>query len=69
MSDTEKSMQVPLGDEAGKESMARSSLEAGVPAQPKPQDEFPEGGVRGWLVTFGASLGLFATFGYANAFG
>jgi hypothetical protein len=69
MSDTEKSMQLPLGADTRKESMSRSSLEAGVSPEPKAEDEFPEGGVRGWLVAFGASLALFASFGYANAFG
>ncbi|KAM0747249.1 MFS general substrate transporter [Meredithblackwellia eburnea MCA 4105] len=32
-------------------------------------EPFEEGGWRGWLNVFGAFLVLFATFGYANAFG
>ncbi|KAH9966149.1 MFS general substrate transporter [Russula compacta] len=33
------------------------------------QDEFPDGGLRAWLVVLGASCAAFATFGYVNAFG
>lgn len=31
--------------------------------------EFPEGGARAWAVAIGSALVMFATFGYANAFG
>ncbi|KAH9981764.1 MFS general substrate transporter [Russula compacta] len=33
------------------------------------QDDFPDGGVRAWLVVLGAACAAFATFGYVNAFG
>jgi hypothetical protein len=37
---------------------------------PKPaMPDFPEGGLRAWLVVFGTAATLFCTFGYANAFG
>ncbi|KAL0953928.1 hypothetical protein HGRIS_005093 [Hohenbuehelia grisea] len=32
-------------------------------------DEFPEGGIRAWLVVLGSFLCLFSTFGIVNAFG
>lgn len=35
----------------------------------KPEDDFPEGGLRAWLVVAGAAGVLFCGFGYANAFG
>ncbi|KAK0108679.1 hypothetical protein ONS95_003471 [Cadophora gregata] len=35
----------------------------------KPETDFPEGGLRAWLVVAGASGVLFCGFGYANAFG
>lgn len=31
--------------------------------------EFPEGGTRAWIVTFGCFCVMFYTFGYLNAFG
>ncbi|KAG4436606.1 hypothetical protein IFR05_007926 [Cadophora sp. M221] len=35
----------------------------------KPEDDYPEGGLRAWLVVAGAAGVLFCGFGYANAFG
>ncbi|KAI0797521.1 MFS general substrate transporter [Abortiporus biennis] len=32
-------------------------------------DDYPDGGLRAWLVVFGAASGTFATFGYVNAWG
>lgn len=40
-----------------------------VNAGGKPGDDFPEGGLRAWMVVAGASGVLFCGFGYANAFG
>lgn len=34
-----------------------------------PDREFPEGGIRAWLVVLGAYCVSFSTFGYMNAFG
>jgi hypothetical protein len=69
MSNTEKTQKVSLDNDTGNESVGRNSLEAGVSAQQKVEDEFPDGGSRAWMVALGASVGLLATFGYANAFG
>ncbi|KAF8488310.1 MFS general substrate transporter [Russula emetica] len=33
------------------------------------QDDFPDGGLRAWLVVLGCSCSVFATFGYVNSFG
>ncbi|KAH9993846.1 major facilitator superfamily domain-containing protein [Russula vinacea] len=33
------------------------------------QDNFPDGGLRAWLVVLGSSCATFATFGYVNSFG
>ena len=47
----------------------KKSLED-IPSEKKGgQSEFPEGGLRAWLVVFGTAAVLFSTFGYANAFG
>ncbi|KAL2060368.1 hypothetical protein VTL71DRAFT_9763 [Oculimacula yallundae] len=35
----------------------------------KPEDDYPEGGLRAWLVVAGAAGVLFCGFGHANAFG
>ncbi|KAJ7580755.1 major facilitator superfamily domain-containing protein [Mycena floridula] len=32
-------------------------------------DEFPDGGLRAWLIVFGTACGTFSTFGYVNAWG
>lgn len=37
--------------------------------EPKPEDTFPEGGLRAWLVAAGTACVLFATLGYSNCFG
>lgn len=37
--------------------------------EPKPEDSFPEGGLRAWLVAAGTACVLFATLGYSNCFG
>lgn len=31
--------------------------------------EYPEGGARGWATAIGASVIMFSSFGYANAYG
>ena len=36
---------------------------------PNPEDTFPEGGARAWLVAAGTASVLFATLGYSNCFG
>jgi len=33
------------------------------------QPDYPDGGVKAWLVVFGTAAMLFSTFGYSNAFG
>ncbi|KAH8106902.1 major facilitator superfamily domain-containing protein [Cristinia sonorae] len=33
------------------------------------EDDYPDGGIRAWLVVFGVTCGAFATFGYLNAWG
>lgn len=35
----------------------------------EPDDTFPEGGLRAWLVAAGTACVLFATLGYSNGFG
>lgn len=46
------------------------SEKGSVDNQPsKAEDDFPEGGLRAWLVVAGASSVLFCGMGYANAFG
>lgn len=37
--------------------------------QPQPDDTFPEGGLRAWLVVFGVFIGLVINFGFLNAVG
>ncbi|KAF9524485.1 MFS general substrate transporter [Crepidotus variabilis] len=34
-----------------------------------PEDDFPDGGTRAWLIVVGAMCNTFATFGYANSWG
>ncbi|KAK6519228.1 hypothetical protein TWF281_003064 [Arthrobotrys megalospora] len=36
---------------------------------PPPEITFPDGGLQSWLVVVGASIALFCSFGYVNAFG
>ena len=69
MSATEENRVSPFEDDKHQGSTTGSSLEAGTPVQEKTEHEFPEGGARAWMVVVGAALSLFATFGYANAFG
>lgn len=35
----------------------------------KPEDTYPEGGLRAWLVAAGTACVLFSTLGYSNCFG
>ncbi|KIM86443.1 hypothetical protein PILCRDRAFT_816404 [Piloderma croceum F 1598] len=34
-----------------------------------PEDEYPDGGLRAWVVVFGTVCTMFSTFGYVNAWG
>jgi hypothetical protein len=36
---------------------------------PKQEHQFPEGGLRAWLVVLGSAFAMFSTFGYINSFG
>jgi MCP family monocarboxylic acid transporter-like MFS transporter 10 len=35
----------------------------------KQEHQFPEGGLRAWLVVLGSAFAMFSTFGYINSFG
>ncbi|KAM5543470.1 hypothetical protein V8D89_002721 [Ganoderma adspersum] len=41
----------------------------GADADADAEDDYPDGGLRAWLVVLGGSLGLCATFGFVNAWG
>lgn len=40
-----------------------------VDSQAEDQDEFPDGGLRAWLVAAGSAGAFFCTLGYTNVFG
>ena len=69
---SEKDIPPPIG---GSEdiSMKKNSIDQ-VPhnpaeAKPSAEDDFPEGGLRAWLIVAATAFILFCNFGYANAFG
>lgn len=42
------------------------TVEGPRPKSHKPNDEFPDGGLKAWLVVLGAFFGLFVSFGWTN---
>ncbi|KAJ3565582.1 hypothetical protein NP233_g7544 [Leucocoprinus birnbaumii] len=47
----------------------KEELVEDVPEQRIPDDDFPDGGLRAWLVVFGGACNCYATFGYVNSWG
>lgn len=59
----------PHGEEKELEA-STVNKECPVPVTPLiPKDEYPDGGLRAWLVVFGAACSTFSTFGYVNSWG
>ncbi|KAF5990111.1 monocarboxylate transporter [Fusarium bulbicola] len=47
----------------------QAKIEDTNPEQPKPRNEFPDGGLKAWTVVIGAFCGLFVSFGWTNCVG
>ncbi|KAF5247319.1 hypothetical protein FANTH_6410 [Fusarium anthophilum] len=47
----------------------QAKIEDTNPEQPKPHNEFPDGGLKAWTVVIGAFCGLFVSFGWTNCVG
>ncbi|KXN87189.1 Riboflavin transporter MCH5 [Leucoagaricus sp. SymC.cos] len=47
----------------------KDALESETIAVKSPDDDFPDGGLRAWLVVFGGMCNCYATFGYVNSWG
>ncbi len=59
----------PTSTDRDGQSDGEKGQSAGAVNAPPAEEDYPEGGLRGWLAVFGSAATMFATFGYLTGFG